>query len=269
MSGVQPPIDALSSDDIGGLVIVVCFALAAVSLLVGIVHFSLAVRRSLTFGFDDTTYVLANVGGGSSVSVQRITLTFFPQVSAIASTVLWRLAVSNGLGQRMSALTPDSIDKFFKVCPGFCIVTASNCLSLDLAVRICRTAHRNRFNAMRQTVNGTASEPSCTQKAMGQDLDTGGHHGMGNLLYLRVSLPMSASSPLGFPAGSMSDPWQSALSYHHLQCPHRHRPCPWNRTQRLESSNDREGPKRGYDALWTENKVNTIMIAAKLSRRRS
>jgi len=79
MSGIQPPIDALSSDDIGGLVIVVCFALAAVSLLVGIVHFSLAVLRSLAFGFDDAAYVIANVGGRSSVSVQLITLTLSPR----------------------------------------------------------------------------------------------------------------------------------------------------------------------------------------------
>ena len=62
MAGERPALDPLSSEDTGGIVVVVCYSLASVSVLVTIIRFSLSTLRKIAFGLDDAAYVFANVG---------------------------------------------------------------------------------------------------------------------------------------------------------------------------------------------------------------
>ena len=63
-----------------------------------------------------------------SLNIRDIRLTLSLQVVAIASTILWHLAVIAGLGRHMTALSPDDVDEFFKVLPISPFVSAPNLL---------------------------------------------------------------------------------------------------------------------------------------------
>lgn len=61
MAGERAPLNPLTPDDIGVVVIVVSYSLASVSVVVTIIRYSLSVLRKVPFGLDDAAYVLANV----------------------------------------------------------------------------------------------------------------------------------------------------------------------------------------------------------------
>src|SRR5262245_31918391 len=61
MASGRPPLDALTADNTGAAVIVVAYTLALLSVVISTIHFWNAVVRKTKFGFDDASYVLANV----------------------------------------------------------------------------------------------------------------------------------------------------------------------------------------------------------------
>jgi hypothetical protein len=61
MAGERAPLNPLTPDDTGVIVVVVCYSLASVSVLVNIIRYSLSALRKIAFGLDDAAYVLANV----------------------------------------------------------------------------------------------------------------------------------------------------------------------------------------------------------------
>jgi len=63
-----------------------------------------------------------------SLNVRDIRLTLSLQVVAIASTILWHLAVTAGLGRHITALSLEEVDEFFKVVPISPFVSAPNLL---------------------------------------------------------------------------------------------------------------------------------------------
>ena len=71
--------------------------------------------RVFAFGFDDATYALANVRLSPPLCSQDNRLTLCRQLCAIASSILWHLAVITGLGQRIAFVSSGNVNRFFKV----------------------------------------------------------------------------------------------------------------------------------------------------------
>lgn len=130
----------------------------------------------------------------------------------------------------------------------------------SLPVRICGTAHRNCRHVVGQNIHGSIIRSSGTPKCMGQGLRFDILRRVGSLLPLCAGLPVPPSSPLGFPTGSMSQPWQPPLSHHRHQRPHRRHPCPLDHSHRVETSNGPEGPDLGRHLVWAKNMVKKIIV---------
>jgi hypothetical protein len=61
MAGVRKPLEVLTPDRKGPIIIIVCYSLASISITAAVIRFGLAVFRRIRFGLDDVTYILANV----------------------------------------------------------------------------------------------------------------------------------------------------------------------------------------------------------------
>jgi hypothetical protein len=62
MAGAREPLDALTDDDYGAVVRIVGTILASVAVVAAVVRFWYARHRRMSFGWDDGTYIVANVG---------------------------------------------------------------------------------------------------------------------------------------------------------------------------------------------------------------
>jgi hypothetical protein len=61
MAGERAPLHALTPEDRGSIILVVSYSLATVSVVIAVLRLALTLTRKIPFGFDDATYILANV----------------------------------------------------------------------------------------------------------------------------------------------------------------------------------------------------------------
>jgi hypothetical protein len=61
MAGVRKPLEVLTPDRKGPIVVIFCYSLASISITAAAIRFGLAIFRKIRVGPDDVTYILANV----------------------------------------------------------------------------------------------------------------------------------------------------------------------------------------------------------------
>lgn len=96
MSGELVPLDELTDNNRGPIIIISAYSWAFVTLIIAIIRFGLAIHQKLGFNFDDLTFSLATL-------------------LAIANSACYHVSVNAGLGRHLSDLSPDHLDLYYKM----------------------------------------------------------------------------------------------------------------------------------------------------------
>jgi hypothetical protein len=114
MSGELPPLYGVSGVDHGAYCIISTATWACVTGFTVVIRFGLAWHHKLKVGWDDISFALASVSAWCNIQPTESMLR--PnKVFAIASLVLYPVAVYAGLGRHMADLDAQSASRYFKV----------------------------------------------------------------------------------------------------------------------------------------------------------
>lgn len=115
MAAQLPPLHRVSDDDHGAHVIVSAYSWASIVAVAAAARLLLALNRKLPWGLDDLSFAIAVVRQRGSHILSDTAADTAVQLLAIASSVLYHLAVNAGLGRHASALDDGGITNYFKV----------------------------------------------------------------------------------------------------------------------------------------------------------
>ncbi|OCL02500.1 hypothetical protein AOQ84DRAFT_422669 [Glonium stellatum] len=96
MPGELAPLDRLTDDNRGPIVIISAYSWAFVTLIIAVIRFGLAIHQKLKFNLDDLAFSLATL-------------------LAIANSVCYHLSVNAGLGQHLAHLSLAHLDSYYKM----------------------------------------------------------------------------------------------------------------------------------------------------------
>jgi hypothetical protein len=120
MSGTLPPLQKLSPDNQGPIVVVVAYILVSLTILFTTIRVITFHTLKRGFGLDDAylSFAAVRVAPPSKMRVGQLIMSL-EQAMALIQTVLTQRAVDEGLGRPMKQLETEQIESYYKACD-FC-----------------------------------------------------------------------------------------------------------------------------------------------------